>query len=182
MEWPAKARPPPQGPCATGTFGPTPPQRLSPHDIANLFSPEGLAATQARIAALTPATQSAWGKMTVAQMLAHCNVAYEMTYTDKHPRPNALTRLVIRLLAKEQVVGAKPYPRNGRTAPAFVITDERDFAHERQRLLDYLDQTQQLGAEGFEGRRNVSLGKLSAAEWNTLFSKHLDHHLTQFGV
>ena len=31
--------------------------------------------------------------MLVAQMLAHCCVTYEMVYTDKHQRPNALTKL-----------------------------------------------------------------------------------------
>ena len=150
--------------------------------IENLFDADGLARTKARINALRPDTPAQWGKMNVAQMLAHCNVAYEIEYTDKHPAPGALQRLLIRLFAKNQVVGPKPYPRNGRTAPMFVIADERDFAHERQRLLDYLDKTHDLGAAHYDGKVNQGFGKLSLAEYNTLFSKHLDHHLTQFGV
>ena len=149
---------------------------------ANLFSPEGLADVRARVLALTPDAQPLWGKMDVAQMLAHCNVAYEIEYTDEHPRPGAFARLMIRLFAKNQVVGPKPYPRNGRTAPLFVIADERDFATEQRRLLDYLDRTHELGADHFDGKANQGFGRLSLAEWNTLFSKHLDHHLTQFGV
>ena len=149
---------------------------------ADLFSAEGLAATKARVRQLTPTTQPAWGKMDVAQMLAHCNVAYEVEYTDKHPRPNALMRLLIRAFAKTQVVGPKPYPRNGRTAPMFLITDERDFETEQQRLLDHLDKTYELGAPHFDGKENAGFGKLSLKQWNTLFSKHLDHHLGQFGV
>ncbi len=150
--------------------------------IHDLFTPTGLAATKARIEQLTPETQPAWGKMSAAQMLAHCNVAYEIEYTDKHPRPNALMRLVIRLFAKAQVVGPKPYPRNGRTAPMFLVTDERDFEVERQRLLDHLDKTHDLGAAHFDGKQNAGFGQLSLKQWNTLFSKHLDHHLGQFGV
>ena len=31
---------------------------------------------------LTPATKPNWGKMSVDQMLAHLNVAYDMAFTD----------------------------------------------------------------------------------------------------
>ncbi len=150
--------------------------------VANLFTAEGLTATKARVAQLSSETPAQWGKMTVAQMLAHCNVAYEIEYTDLHPRPNAFTRLLIRAFAKTQVVGPKPYPRNGRTAPMFIINDERDFAVEQRRLLDHLDQTSALGAAHFDGKTNAGFGVLSLEQWNTLFSKHLDHHLSQFGV
>ena len=148
----------------------------------NLFSPDGLARAKARLGALTPDAQPQWGSMDVAQMLAHCNVAYELIYTDKHPRPGPVQRFLIRLLAKQQVVGPKPYPRNGRTAPAFKISGAREFATERQRLVDHLDQTFGLGEDHFDGKENPGFGKLTVAEWNTLFAKHLDHHLTQFGV
>ena len=58
----------------------------------------------------------------------------------------------------------------------------RDFEHERQRLIDYLDKTHELGAVHYDGKVNQGFGALSLQQWNTLFSKHLDHHLTQFGV
>ncbi|WP_461444719.1 DUF1569 domain-containing protein [Maribacter sp.] len=29
---------------------------------------------------------------------------------------------------------------------------------------------------------NPAFGDLTDQQWNTLFSKHLDHHLQQFGV
>ena len=31
-------------------------------------------------------------------------------------------------------------------------------------------------------RKAITLGKLKSQEWNNMFYKHLDHHLTQFGV
>jgi len=42
--------------------------------------------------------------MSVSQMLAHCNVAYEMTYENKHPKPGFFAKLMIKLFAKELVV------------------------------------------------------------------------------
>ena len=150
--------------------------------IRNLFTPQGLEETIARVERLTPDTQPGWGKMNAAQMLAHCNVAYEIEYTDKHPRPNPIARFFIKLFAKNQVVGPKPYPRNGRTAPMFLIADERDFAAEKARLIGYLRRTNELGVDYFEGKPNPGFGKLTAAQYNVMYSKHLDHHLTQFGV
>lgn len=135
-----------------------------------------------RINRLTPESKPEWGKMTVAQMLAHLNVAYEMVYTDKHPRPNILMRLVLKLFVKQTVTGPKPYKRNSPTAPAFLIGEDRDFNIEKIRLLSHINQTQQLGEAYFHNKSSHSFGKLTAAEWNVMFYKHLDHHLTQFGV
>ena len=148
----------------------------------DLFDPLCLADTKARVARLTPDARPLWGKMDVAQMLAHCNVAYEIEYTDRHPRPNAFVRLVIKWFVKDKVCGPRPYARNARTAPMFKVTEPRDFEAERQRLVDYLNRTHALGPVYFDGRESASFGRLSELEWNRMFSKHLEHHLTQFGV
>lgn len=150
--------------------------------MKNLFNKQDVDEMIDRINQLTPETQPQWGKMNVAQMLAHCNVAYEMVYTDKHPRPNAFTRFMLKLFVKNAVVGPKPYPKNGRTAPQFVIADERDFETEKNRLIDHLNKTNDLGEAHFDGKVSHSFGKMNKDEWNVSFSKHLDHHLTQFGV
>lgn len=148
----------------------------------NLFDEKESRETIERINKLTPETEHLWGKMDVAQMLAHCNVAYELVYTDKHPKPKGFQKFMIKLFAKNIVVGSKPYKKNSRTAPMFLIANECDFEKEKTRLVDYLQKTQQLGAEHFDGKESHAFGPLNEKEWNTLFSKHLDHHLQQFGV
>lgn len=150
--------------------------------MENIFASETVAALTTRINGLTPATTPAWGKMSVSQMLAHCNVTYEMVYDITHPKPGAIKRFLLNLFVKNAVVGPKPYPRNSPTAPQFKITATKDFAHEKQRLLSYLERVHAEGAQAFEGRESNSFGPLTAAEWNVMFYKHLDHHLTQFGV
>jgi hypothetical protein len=150
--------------------------------MKNIFKAEDIQEIIGRINQLTPKTQGKWGKMSVSKMLAHCCVTYEMVYTDKHPKPNAFMRFMLKMFVKKAVVGSKPYAKNIRTAPAFIISDERDFAKEKQRLIDYLKQTQQLGATHFHNKESLSFGALTKDEWNVLFYKHLDHHLTQFGV
>lgn len=135
-----------------------------------------------RIEQLTPETQPQWGKMNVAQMLAHCCVTYEMAFTDKHPKPNAFMRMMLKAFVKQGVVGPKPYAKNSRTAPVFIVDDERDFEPEKKRLIDFMWQAQSPGEDAYVGRESLSFGKLSKEEWNVMFYKHLDHHLTQFGV
>jgi hypothetical protein len=148
----------------------------------SVFNQADVAELKERINKLTPQTAGLWGKMNVSQMLAHTNVSYEMAYTDKHPKPNAFIRFILKAFVKNVVVGPKPYKRNTPTAKAFIIGDGRDFETEKVRLLEYLDHTLQLGKDHFEGRESLSFGRLTADEWNVMFYKHLDHHLQQFGV
>jgi hypothetical protein len=150
--------------------------------MKNIFTKEITEGVVARIEDLTSQTQPIWGKMSVAQMLAHCCVTYEMVYTDKHPKPNAFTRFMMKTLIKNIITSEKPYVKNGRTAKQFVITDSKNFETEKKRLIDFITKTQQLGEQEFEGKESHSFGKLTAKEWNNLFYKHVDHHLRQFGV
>jgi hypothetical protein len=150
--------------------------------MPDIFHPDTTLELVERLNNLTPESQPLWGSMNVAQMLAHCNVTYEMVYTDKHPKPKVLMKFILKNFVKKSVVGDKPYPKNGRTAPAFKIVDEREFDKEKQQLINHIIQTQELGASHFDGKESHSFGALSIKEWNNLFYKHLDHHLTQFGV
>jgi Protein of unknown function (DUF1569) len=135
-----------------------------------------------RINKLQATTTPLWGKMSVDQMLAHCNVTYEMVYETKHAKPGAFKKFLLKAFVKNLVVSEKPYAKNIRTAPEFIIADHRNFEAEKQRLINYLQKTVQLGEAHFEGKESHSFGKLSSTEWNNMFYKHLDHHLTQFGV
>lgn len=135
-----------------------------------------------RINKLTATSMPLWGKMTVGQMLAHCSVTYELVYDNKHPKPNAFKKMLLRLFVKNIVVSEKPYQKNGQTAPGFVIKDNRDFEAEQKSLIAHITKTQQLGENHFDNKESHSFGALSIREWNAMFYKHLDHHLNQFGV
>jgi len=78
--------------------------------------------------------------------------------------------------------GYEPYPKNGRTAPQFIIKREKIFETEKERLINYIEKTSALGAAHFDNKESHSFGKLNKVEWNNMFYKHLDHHLRQFGV
>ena len=136
----------------------------------------------ARISALTNETQAKWGKMSVAQMMAHCSVAYEMVYENSHPPIGGFKKFMLKLFVKNIVVGSKPYKKNSRTAPEFLISDQRNFEKEKERLVSFINKTQELGEEYFDNKESRAFGNLSAMEWNNMFYKHIDHHLNQFGA
>jgi hypothetical protein len=150
--------------------------------MKSVFDPIDVHQILNRINQLTPETPAKWGKMNVAQMLAHCNVSYEMIYENIHPKPNPILKFVLKLFVKGKVVTEKPYAHNSPTAPAFIISDAKQFEKERTRLINHINQTLENGPAYFDGRESHSFGKLNVAEWNNMLYKHLDHHLSQFGV
>jgi len=152
------------------------------NDFPNIFDSDTVQKLKARFYLLDEATMPTWGVMSCPQMLAHTNVTYEMMYEDKHPKPSFMTSLLLKWFVKPAVCGPKPYMKNGPTAQAFKITDEKNFDVEKERLFNYLDKTQKLGLDHFVLKPSHSFGMLTAQEWNTMLYKHLDHHLTQFGV
>ncbi|MBK8581821.1 MAG: DUF1569 domain-containing protein [Flavobacteriales bacterium] len=154
--------------------------------MEDIFSKPVANSVIARINTLQEETKPQWGKMDSAQMLAHCNCIYDMVYdpeyAKKNPPPNAFVRVLLKAFLKPIVTGSKPYKRNSRTAPEFLIKSDKDFARERERITAYINKTQELGAAHFEGKRSPSFGALTSSEWNVLFHKHVDHHLRQFGA
>ncbi len=150
--------------------------------LPNIFTQEVTSSFIQRINSLTPETQAQWGTMTVAQMFAHCSVTYEMLYEEKHAKPNAFLRFILKKMVKPTVVNEAPYKTNSRTAPAFLIKDSRNFEEEKHRLIAFIQKTQSMGESYFNNKESHSFGALSIAEWNNMFYKHLNHHLSQFGV
>lgn len=151
--------------------------------IKNVFSQEVTDELVARIQSLHKDTVPQWGKMSVDQMLAHCCVPYEYVYTPhKYKKPNAFVRFILKSFVKNGVVNEVAYKRDVRTAPDFIIKDNKDFEAEKNRLIGFLQQTCNDGPTVFDGKESHSFGTLTLTEWNNMFYKHLDHHLTQFGV
>ena len=150
--------------------------------MKNIFQPNVTAEVIDRINKLNNTTAPQWGKMNVAQMLAHCSVTYEFVFDNKHKKPNAFAQFLLKAFVKGTVVSEKPYAKNSRTGPQFLIADERVFENEKSRLINFIQKTQQLGENHFDGKESHSFGKLNKTEWNNMFYKHLDHHLSQFGV
>jgi len=150
--------------------------------MTNLFE-EGRAAEFARrINSLKPDSQRQWGKMGVAQMLAHCSTAMQMAMGEMKP-PRILFGRIIGGIIKPMVLkqGA-PMKRNSPTAKELIISDSRDFLVERDRLCGLVDRFAKGGPTVCTEHPHAFFGRLTPEEWSALMDKHLDHHLRQFGV
>jgi hypothetical protein len=150
--------------------------------IPSLFELRTCETLSNRLDALRPESPALWGKMNVAQMLAHCCIPFEQALGLRHDGPNWFMKFLLRNFFKRSMVNEIPYRQNLPTAPSFVIADERMFSDEKARLQSLIARFSEKGPGHFEGRRQISLGPLTASEWNNLMFKHLDHHLRQFGV
>lgn len=150
--------------------------------LPSIFDAQVLAQILARLEKLTYNTQPQWGKMNAPQMLAHLNVTYNLAYNRVEVKNNFIMRFILKTFVKKAVINEVPYPKNTRTAPVFIIAEERDFEKEKAIFIRNLQDTATNGAKFFEGRVNVSFGQLTSIEWNNLFYKHIEHHFTQFGI
>jgi hypothetical protein len=149
--------------------------------MRSLFNESDRAALLARLDSLQPGAQRQWGKMNPPQMLCHCAVALEAA-TGERPLKQLLIGRILAPLVRRKSLGDSPFPRNSPTHPTFVISDERDFTAERSRLLERIEQFVKQGPDEAARHVHTFFGRLTGQEWGRLMHKHLDHHLSQFGV
>jgi hypothetical protein len=135
-----------------------------------------------RLDGLRPDAARLWGKMDVAQMCAHCAIALEVAAGDV-PKTQAFIGKVLAPFVKKKVLhGTEPLSKNSPTDPTFVVSDSRDFAREKARLVEVAKRVGEAGTTAAAGRMHSFFGRLTGEEWGVLMYKHLDHHLRQFGA
>lgn len=135
-----------------------------------------------RIHELTPQTQPQWGKMNVAQMLAHCQAPIMIASGELVPKINPIVKFLFGKTAKKQLVNDPEFKRNLPTFSEAKIVDTRVFEKERTALVNLIEQFQKNGPAGLTKNAHPFFGEMTVADWDTLQVKHLDHHLRQFGV
>ncbi len=135
-----------------------------------------------RINKLKPDTKAEWGKMNVAQMLAHAQAPMHVAFGELKLK-RTLIGLLFGGIAKKQFVDSeKPFKPNLPTDKTFVIADSRTFESEKKKLIDLINTFTLRGESGIVNLMHPFFGRMTANEWATLQWKHLDHHLNQFGV
>lgn len=148
-------------------------------EIKNLFEPAVKNEIIDRINKLTPQTKQLWGKMNVAQMLAHVQKPIGIAYGTHQPKGSFLLRLLGPLF-KSQLWNENPYKQSLPTDPTFVmIGEEKEFDTEKAAVIGMVNRFTETN---IVGERHPVFGKLTKENWSKATWKHLDHHLKQFGV
>ena len=148
--------------------------------MKNLFEATVVKEVKERMALLRPDSERQWDKMNPAQTLAHCSAAMEMAVGERTPPRILIGRLLGRFAKKSMIVNEKPMPRNVGTDKSLVVSDERDFVVERQRLREFIDRFAAGGPGACTRHPHFFFGPLTPEEWAALMYQHLDHHLRQF--
>ncbi len=134
-----------------------------------------------RMNVLTPESQRQWGKMNVAQMLAHCKEAFKVPLSDKK-MPRSFIGLLIGWMIKHKLYNEDPWGKNLPTAPNFIIKDERDFEKEKQELANLINRFYNGGPDKVGRFPHPIFGTFTSEQWGKAMYKHVHHHLLQFGV
>src|SRR5712664_517331 len=108
--------------------------------MKNLFEAATVEEVKGRMAELRPDSERQWGKMNPAQTLAHCTAAMDLAMGKPPASPRVfLGRLLGPLVKKSLLVKGEPMRRNAMTEKSCLVTEERDFAVEKQRLRESID-------------------------------------------
>jgi Protein of unknown function (DUF1569) len=147
------------------------PHLLQPQVYSNLLG---------RIDKLSPSSQALWGKMDVAQMLAHVTDNLEMAMSDKKVTQAFMGR-IFGSMAKRQFL-TKGVTKNIGTLATLKISDQREFQKEKEELIRGLEHFHKGGETGITQQPHEFWGRLTLNEWARLQYIHLDHHFKQFGA
>ncbi len=136
---------------------------------------------QQRLNQLTPEAQRQWGKMDVAQMMAHVSNVLEIAVGDKKP-PRSLLGRLLGGFVKKSWTDDSPIPHNSPTDNSIKVTIAKQFPEEKVRLTKLLERLNKGGVTGVTTHPHPFFGPMTPDEWGKLQYKHLSHHLEQFGV
>jgi len=149
--------------------------------MKNIFNEADRNEILQRVEKLTPQSQPMWGKMNVAQMLAHCSNAAKMPTADIKTERVSFPINLLGMFFKSKILGDMPFRRNSPTAPEIKVVNERDFQAEKSNFITALKKLGQ-GEQAVKSDMHPFFGKMTPKEWGRINYKHADHHLSQFGV
>ncbi len=149
--------------------------------MKSLFDADAYNELLNRLNMLQPGSARQWGKMDVAQMLAHCKVAFGVPLSEKK-LPRLLLGRLVGWMIKSKLYDDEPWKKNLPTSPNFIIKEPKDFDVEKQQLAALLRQFHTAGLDGISKYPHPFFGKFTPSQWGMSMYKHLDHHLQQFGV
>ena len=113
-------------------------------------------------------------------MLTHCQLPFRVAADEMKMKRGLIGKLLGGWAKKKFVTGDAPFGRNSPTDPKFVVKDEREFASEQGTLIELV---KRFGDQGPTTQDpHPFFGPMTPEDWDRLLTKHMDHHLRQFGA
>ena len=145
-----------------------------------LHTPGSSEAVLRRFERLTPGTPARWGRMDAPRMQAHVadqlRLALGELDVGRPTRVDPVTRAL-----RRPIIDFLPWPRGVRGPLDARGTPPEEWSVDRTRLAELM---QRFTARPLDSpwARHPMFGALTGRDWSRLAWRHLDHHLTQFGV
>ena len=149
--------------------------------MENIFDSSDSESLLERIERLTAESKPEWGKMTVSQMMWHCQRPMEVA-TQKLKLKRGLFGILFGRIAKKGFLKKRGFDKNLPTVPEFKPDLKPEFENEKRSLTEMVRQFGQAGPKVLATNKHPFFGEMSDDEWGQLLYLHTDHHLRQFGV
>jgi len=146
--------------------------------MQSLFEPDTYEQVLKRIDSLSETSERQWGKMTAGQMAWHCQFPVSIGVKNKNEGNG---NLFVKLFFKKAMYNDTPWRKNLPTSPALKAKEDKNLAAEKAKL-------KQLVTDFYNCKNRTDwnphplFGKFTHDQWGRMQYKHLNHHLTQFGL
>ena len=146
----------------------------------HLLQPQAYQEMLERLEHLSLESPARFGKMDVAQMLAHVTANLEMAMSGKKVK-QTLEGRIFGFFAKHHIL-SKGVPKNIPSGLRTMISDPREFDQEKKVLERKLEHFYKGGEGGITQQPHDFFERMTVNEWSRLQYVHVDHHFKQFGV
>ena len=150
--------------------------------MKSLFNPNDAQEFITRINSVSINSKPLWGKMNAAQVMAHCTAPLKMAHGEIKSKRGLFSLLLGKYFKNKMVNPATPFTKDLPTDPNFIFPNAKEFEEEQKKLIAKLNEFTTKGKAGITTQPHSFFGNMSPEEWDIIQSKHLDHHLRQFGV
>lgn len=150
--------------------------------MKSLFNTENHEEILNRIEKLNEKKPANWGKMSVDQMLKHCQAPLEVAIGNKelNTKIGFIKKLLFKAF-KPTMYNDKLWNQNIPTAKEYVITQHHNFHTEKEQLRNVINKFSSLKTKT-NWPQHPFFGNFTTEQWRKLQYKHLDHHFRQFNV
>ncbi|WP_298239198.1 DUF1569 domain-containing protein [uncultured Algibacter sp.] len=147
--------------------------------MKSLFNTEVHQEIIKRIETLNEETKPNWGKMSVGQMVWHCQGPLNIILkkNDYGMKPSWFAKVFF----KKSLYNDKPWSKGLPTAKFLKTKELKSLVEEKATLVSLLNELH-THKDKKEWDPHPAFGEFTAAQWGQMQYKHLDHHLRQFGV
>ncbi len=150
--------------------------------MKSIFDTTTINEFKVRIEKLDANAPAQWGKMNVYQMLKHCTENELMMLEEQSLYRRFMGRLFGKLVLKSIVKNEKGLQKNTPTHPDLIIKGNGDVEKQKQLWIAALEKYPTKKSNSHRNFIHPFFGKMTREEVDILAYKHIEHHLTQFGV